>query len=94
MTLGQNKNVTVARKNKSGEGDFIYFSQNPKKCMILTKDFRADTRTTRVMLQKTCWRHITHEFGLKSRKKWGGENREKNLGGATVTFYFFGSIPS
>ena len=61
--------------------------------MILTKDFRADTRTTRVMLQKTCWRHITHEFGLKSRKKWGGENRE-NLGGATVTFYFFCSIPS
>ena len=48
--------------------------------MILTKDFRADMRTTRVMLQKTRWRHITHEFGLKSRKKWGVKIVKKTWG--------------
>jgi hypothetical protein len=32
--LGQ-KNVTVARKKS--RGGILFFSQNPKKCMILTK---------------------------------------------------------
>ena len=59
-----------------------------------TRTTREITRMTRVRTRTTCRRHITREFGLKSRKKWGGENREKNFGGATVTFYFFGSIPS
>ena len=57
----------------------------------VTRNSADDTRNNADDTRTTCRRHITREFGLKSRKKMGGgENREKNLGEATVTFYFFG----
>ena len=54
--------------------------------MILTKNvcaLRGGHAKLRVRTRTTCRRHITREFGLKSRKKnWGGgENREKKIGG-------------
>ena len=47
-----------------------------------TRTARETTRKTRVRTRRTCRRHITREFGLKSRKKnWGGGNREKKTWG-------------
>ena len=88
------------RKNSRGGGGFIFlfyfFSQNPKKCMILTKKIPGFARTTRettwttcVRPRTTCLRNITREFGLKSRKKLEGGIVKKTWGEATVTFYLF-----
>ncbi len=75
------------RSGKKIGGDFIIFIFL-KKCLILTKHFRALRGHTRNYMDDTCKvadnLSASHnvKYGLKSRKKLGGgvENCEKKLG--------------
>ena len=63
-----------------------------KKSALCADDTRTNAKDIPYeTTQTTCRRHITREFGLKSRKKiGGGENREKKTwGGSDGNILFF-----
>ena len=94
--LRQKKCYRSAKK-KDWEGGFylFIFSQNPKmhdfnkKLRRFARMTRETMRMTHVRPQTTRRRHITSEFGLKSRKKnCGGVKIVKKLGGSYGNFFF------
>ena len=59
-----------------------------KKLRRFARMTRETMRMTHVRPQTTRRRHITSEFGLKSRKKlWGGVKIVKKIGGDTLNFF-------
>jgi len=65
----------------------FFFSEISEKCLIFTNfpQFAPTTRksttreSARTTRRATCQRHITREFGLKSKKNVWGEKKAKKL---------------